>query len=433
MHHVGVGIARGAHATGAADERGKAVCEPMPFESSGDGFGRRMCRLGGLAEGPDDALVATEATGHHRVALSSRLAAAGHAACATSPMQAKAVRELEGMERVKDDRADSEPIAETLGIGQCEPSAPADEKVRSPRVLTRHHQSIRGDVAEAKTQLTCILDAYFPEHEGPFSDPMRASSLAPSELAPLPADLVRRKAATVPRTLLEASRGRLGEGKATEVMEATETSVGHRVGPEAASTQARSLARTIESLQDEANRTAARIGAPLRDIGPLALTIPGVGEVTGAQIVAETGDISRFASAKALVRYAGLDSSVSQSGELDSGGGPIPRGGDPCPRRSIWLAASRARQCDAKPRESYGKKRAEGKPHRVAVTAVAGRLRHTAFAVMRDEKEYGPDGWSCGASSPQAFDARLSRCLACSGALVFAYLKAVLESPLENA
>ena len=121
------------------------------------------------------------------------------------------------------------------------------------------------------------------------------------------------------------------------------------------------------------------------------MTIPGVGEVTGAQIVAEIGDISRFASAKALVRYAGLDSSVSQSGEFDSGGGSISKGGDPYLRRSIWLAASRAWQYDTKLREFYRKKRAEGKPHRVAVTAVARKLCHIVFAVMRDKKEYDPD------------------------------------------
>jgi transposase len=433
MHHVGVGVAKGAHAIGAVDERGKAVRKPMPSKNPGDGFGRRMCRLGGLAEGPDDALVAMEATGHHRVALSSHLVAAGHAVCAINPMQAKAVRKLKGMERVRDDRVDSGLIAETLRIGQREPSAPADERVRSLRVLTRHHQSTRGDAAEARTQPTCILDAHLPEHGGPLSDPMCASSLAPLGLAPLPADLVRREATAVSRALSEAPGGRLGEGKATGVMEAARTPVGHRVGPEAASTRARSLVRAIGFLQGEADKVAARVGAPLRDIGPLVLTIPGVGEATGAQIAAGTGDIPRLASAKAPARCAGLDSSVSQPGESGSGGGPIPRGGDPCPRRSIWLAASRAWRCDTKPRESYGKKRAEGKPRRVAVTAVARKPCHIVFAVMRDKKEHGPGRWSCGASSPQAFDIRLSRCLACSGALVFAYLKAVLESPLENA
>ena len=89
--------------------------------------------------------------------------------------------------------------------------------------------------------------------------------------------------------------------------------------------------------------------------------------------------------------YAGVDSSVSQSGEFDSGGGPISKGGDPYLRRAMWLAASRAWQYDPKLNEFYRKKRAENKPHRVAVTAVARKLCHIVFAVMRDQREYGPN------------------------------------------
>ncbi|WP_165443495.1 transposase [Olsenella sp. Marseille-P4559] len=54
------------------------------------------------------------------------------------------------------------------------------------------------------------------------------------------------------------------------------------------------------------------------------MTIPGTSYATGAQIVSETGDISRFKNAFALVSYAGLNSQVSQSGKFDSGGALSP-------------------------------------------------------------------------------------------------------------
>ena len=41
-------------------------------------------------------------------------------------------------------------------------------------------------------------------------------------------------------------------------------------------------------------------------------------------------------------------------------------------------------------RAFYDRKRAEGKPHRVAVTAVARKLCHIVFAVMRDQVPYDP-------------------------------------------
>ena len=107
----------------------------------------------------------------------------------------------------------------------------------------------------------------------------------------------------------------------------------------------------------------------------LVLTRPGVSYVTGAQIVSDIGDVSRFRNAPALVSYAGLNSSVSQSGQFDSGGGPITKHGSPYLRRALWLAANRARQYDPGLRAFYDRKRAEGKPHRVRGDARPGPVR----------------------------------------------------------
>lgn len=112
--------------------------------------------------------------------------------------------------------------------------------------------------------------------------------------------------------------------------------------------------------------------------------------VTGAQIVSEISDVSRFRNAPALVSYAELNSSVSQSGQFDSGG-PITKHGSPYLHRALWLEANRARQYDPGLRAFYEKKRAEGKPHRVAVAAVARKLCHIVFAVMRDQVPYDPE------------------------------------------
>ena len=81
---------------------------------------------------------------------------------------------------------------------------------------------------------------------------------------------------------------------------------------------------------------------------------------------------------------------MNQSGKFDSGGGPITKHGSPYLRRALWLAANRARQYDPSLRAFYERKRAEGKCHRVAVTAVARKLCHIVFAVMRDGVPYDP-------------------------------------------
>ena len=174
------------------------------------------------------------------------------------------------------------------------------------------------------------------------------------------------------------------------------------------------------------NRTVARAereaSAPLAKTEPNITTIPGVSTTTGAQTVAEIGDVRRFGSAASIAKHAGLNSGVDESGKFSAEGVPITKHGSPYLRRSPWLAASRARQCDPRPKAFYDRKHREGKPHRAAATAVARKPCHIAFAVMRDGKPYDPAKWPrartrpsapprrCGSLRPKAFDIRLSKC-----------------------
>lgn len=380
MIYAGVDIAKMDHVIGAVDERGAEMCRPMPFKNTAAGFERALAWLEGLAESPSDVVVGMEATGHYWMACYSFLVARGYSVAVINPVQVKAVRRLKGLDRVKNDRIDAGLIAEALRIGQYDETRLATDEVASLRSLSRYLQSLRSMVAELKTQCVCLMDAYFPEYAGIFSDMFGAGSRAVLSKSPLPFELARRRADPLARDIAEASRR---PGKSA--------GIGVRLGQEAASFQIKSLIRQIEFADSECAKVEARIKALLDEVEPLVPTIPGVSYVTGAQIVSEIGDASRFRNAPALVSYAGLNSSVSQSGQFDSGGGPITKHGSPYLRRALWLAANRARQYDPGLRAFYDRKRAEGKPHRVAVTAVARKLCHIVFAVMRDQVPYDPN------------------------------------------
>ena len=207
---------------------------------------------------------------------------------------------------------------------------------------------------------------------------------------PTPSEVERRRAATIAKLLSEGSRGRFGEAKAAQVKAAAKSSVGIRLGEDAASFQLKTMVSQIEFLNRTIAKVEREVAALLEEIEPNITTIPGVSTTTGAQIVAEIGDVRRFGSAASIVKYAGLNSGVDESGKFSAQGVPITKHGSPYLRRSLWLAANRARQHDDRLREFYEKKRREGKPHRVAVTAVARKLCHIVYAVMRDGEPYDP-------------------------------------------
>lgn len=390
MIYAGVDIAKVDHVIGAVDETGAEAARPMKFKNSEAGFERCIAWLESVAESEDDVFVGMEATGHYWKACFAYLTAAGYRVCVVNPMQVHAMRKLKSLSGVKNDRIDSWLIAETLRQGDYDETRLATDEVQALKQLTRYHQGLKQELAAVKTQAICVLDAYFPEYAALFSDMFGAASLKVLAECPTPSEVARKRASSIAKLLSEGSRGRLGDAKAAEVKAAAKSSVGIRLGEEAASFQIRTMVSQVEFLNATIAKVEKEVASLLGKVEPNITTIPGVSTTTGAQIVAEIGDVKRFRSAASIVKYAGLNSGVDESGKYSAEGVPITKHGSPYLRRSLWLAANRARQYDPRLKEYYDKLRRKGKPHRVAVTAVARKLCHVVYAVMRDGKPYDP-------------------------------------------
>lgn len=391
MIYAGVDIAKADHVIAAVDETGAEVARPMAFKNTEAGFERCVAWLESIAQTEDDVFVGMEATGHYWMACFAYLTAAGYRACVVNPMQVSAMRKLKGLSGVKNDRIDSLLIAETLRQGNYDETRLATDEVQALKQLTRYHQGLKQELATVKTQAICVLDAYFPEYAGLFSDMFGAASLKVLSECPTPSEVARKRASSIAKMLSEGSHGRLGADRAARVKAAARSSVGIRLGEDAASFQIKTMVSQIEFLNATIAKVEREVEGLLERVEPNITTIPGVSTTTGAQIVAEIGDVKRFKNAASIVKYAGLNSGVDESGKFSAEGVPITKQGSPYLRRSLWLAANRARQFDPRLKAFYDKKRREGKPHRVAVTACARKLCHVVYAVMRDGEPYDPD------------------------------------------
>ena len=124
------------------------------------------------------------------------------------------------------------------------------------------------------------------------------------------------------------------------------------------------------------------------DVFQLLQTVPGIGPYVAASIVGEIQDIHRFTVAKELIAFAGLDPKIRQSGKALNSTGRLTKRGSSYLRRSLFIAANVARQCDPQFRALYDKKRAEGKSYKVATCVVARKLLLVARSVWLNEKAY---------------------------------------------
>ncbi|MBS1836356.1 MAG: IS110 family transposase [Actinobacteria bacterium] len=125
-------------------------------------------------------------------------------------------------------------------------------------------------------------------------------------------------------------------------------------------------------------------------LGPVLISLPGIGARTGARILAEIGDGSGFASGSKLAAYAGLAPVTRQSGTSIRGEHRSRRGNHRL-KNAMFLAAF-ASLNDPDSRAFYDRKRAEGKRHNAALICLARRRCDVIHAMLRTGEHYLTSG-----------------------------------------
>lgn len=113
----------------------------------------------------------------------------------------------------------------------------------------------------------------------------------------------------------------------------------------------------------------------------LLRSIPGIGAVSAASLVAHVGDVRRFPGPEKLVAFVGLDCRVHESGTSVRGKGYITKRGNAGLRSTLFNAAFIAKRHNPNLGGFFDKKISEGKHHTAALCAVERKLVHLVWAV----------------------------------------------------
>jgi transposase len=137
------------------------------------------------------------------------------------------------------------------------------------------------------------------------------------------------------------------------------------------------------NLNKEIKVLERQMAAAATETQELLRSIPGIGAISAATLVAYVGDINRFESPEKLTAYIGLDCRVHESGTSVHGKGYLTKRGNKYLRTVLFNAAFIARRRNHELKRFYDKKIKEGKHHFVAVCAVERKLVHLIFAVWK--------------------------------------------------
>lgn len=138
----------------------------------------------------------------------------------------------------------------------------------------------------------------------------------------------------------------------------------------------------IEILRKEMNQLASTL--PEYDT---VMSIYGVGETYGPQLIAEIGDVSRFTHREAITAFAGVDPGVNESGQFRQRSNRASKNGSTKLRKTFFQIMTTYLQNKPVNEPVYqflDRKRAEGKPYLVYMTAGANKFLRIYYGKVKE-------------------------------------------------
>lgn len=385
MFYLGIDIGKNTHVASLMDEKAKLIFKAHSFSNTSDGAATLLEKISPYAS---ELEIGMEATGHYWLSLYSFLVQQHFVVHVINPIQTDGWRKGTDIRKRKTDIIDSILIADFIRYGDFLETTLADEDTMSLRNLSRFRNYLVGSIGDLKRKTICVLDQIFPEYHNAFSDIFGKTSKELLLQLNSPSDFENITSERLEELLSQVTLKGYAAKKFKDISSLAKTSFGITFCVDSFSFQLKLLIEQINFIEKQVSDVEKQISELLEKIKTPITTIPGIGDVTGATILGEIGDINRFSSGAKLVAFAGIDASVSQSGEYECVNNHMSKRGSPYLRKALFRAAFVASNSDPVFKAYYQKKRMEGKHHNVAVGAVARKLCYTIYAVLKNNVPY---------------------------------------------
>lgn len=394
MNAVGIDVSKGKSMVSVLRPLGVVVAKPFEVGHTAVELGKLANFLKSL-EG--ETKVIMEHTGRYYEPIAQVIHDQGLCVSAVNPLL---IREYGGnsLRRVKTDKADAKKIAR-YGLdnwAELREYTPMDTIRYQLKTLNRQFHLASKNRTACANNLIALLDQSFPGVRGWFDSPVRkdgSQKWVDFAMTFWHADCVRSASLTAFTERYGKWCKRHGYNFRTEKAEQIHReakamivlvpkSVTTKLLIQEAAAQLSSLSHTAEVLRAEMNRLAAELPEY-----PVVMGMYGVGESLGPQLMAEIGDIRRFAGKQSLVAFAGVDPMVNQSGAKESKSNKSSKRGSPYLRKTLFNVMSMLLQLaptDVSVYQFLDRKRAEGKPYYVYMTAGANKFLRIYFGKVRD-------------------------------------------------
>jgi transposase len=390
---VGIDWAEAHHDVCVLDHEGGVLIKGRVPDGV-EGVSRLHAMVSEHAQEPGEVIVGIEID---RGLLVAALVGAGYHVYAVNPFAVSRYRDRHASSRAKSDPGDAKVLADLVRTDRRnhrEVSTDTD-LAEAIKILARTHQSLVWSRQRQLNQLRSTLREFYPGALQAFgrdlASPEACTILA---IASTPERGRRLTPARISRSLRVSGRKRRLTQRATEIREALRASQLElpSVLAEAYGEAVRSLVALIDGLRQQIDRLEQELAARFEGHpdAEILRSLPGLGLVLGARVLAEFGDDpTRYADARARRCYAGSAPITRASGMRRVVLARVARNrrlADAC-----YLWAFSALSASPGARAYYDARRARGATHHQALRALANRLVGVLHGCLKNRQLYGEE------------------------------------------
>lgn len=390
MNAVGIDVSSRKSTVAVLRPFGEVVQIPFDVHHSAEDLTTLAQRLKSI-EG--ETRIVMEHTGRYYEGIAKVLHEAGLFVSAVNPLLIKEYGN-NSLRKVKTDKADAMKIARYAldNWAELRDYTPMDTIRYDLKTLNRQFQLASKQKTATANNLIALQEQSFPGIRKLFDSPVRSDGT--QKWVDFThdfwhADCVRGSSQNAfterYRKWCKRNRYQFSMEKAAEVYALAQaavvlvqkTSVTKTLVQEAAN-QLTAISRSVETYRTEMNKLASQLPEY-----PVVMQMYGVGESLGPQLMAEIGDVRRFQRKQSLVAFAGIDPAPNESGDYHSRSNKTTKRGSPYLRKTLFnimtIHLQRA-PLDEPVFQFLDKKRAEGKPYYVYMTAAGNKFLRRYYA-----------------------------------------------------
>lgn len=394
---VGIDIGKETHFARAFDYRGIELTKLLKFSNTAEGFellGRWMrdtCRQ----QEKTEVIVGLEPTGHYWFTLGDHLKRQGHKLAIVNPFHVKRTKELDDNSPTKNDRKDPKTIAMLVKDGRYREVYIPEDIYQELREAVEERERLQKQLIAIHNRVIRWLDIRFPEFTEVFKKWTGKTALLTLQTFPTPAKVLGTGAEEILATWRTVVKRSIGIKKAQALVKAASKSIGRTTGQVASETSLQNLLAEYELYHAQHERLKQLVQELLLQVPNAVklLGIKGVGLITAATFVGETGDIHRFEHPRQIQKLAGCNLVENSSGK-HKGKTTISRRGRKRLRRGLFMTMIAILGKNPEFRELHHRNLTREKNplnKMQSIIALCGKLIRVFYSILKNGVDYNPE------------------------------------------